>query len=159
MSTTLSRRKLFKAGGGVLAGAALVSTAAGAQAADQGAVNEALVRVWYGLWASQRDWAPYDAMLADDFAFSSTNGEDHIGKAEFKANCWAPNVNLTKSLDIELIMSKGDEVVVKYLGRTTSGKGFRNVELLRVRGGRIESIECYFGGKSTFPAAVEAQKT
>jgi hypothetical protein len=55
-------------------------------------------------------------------------------------------------------MAKGDEVFVKYLGHTVSGKTFRNVELLRVQNGRIASIECYFGGNMTFPSAVESQK-
>ncbi len=116
------------------------------------------VRAWYRLWGESRDWAPFDAILADDFAFSSTNGEDHISKAEFKPRCWGTNINLIKGFDLELMMAQGDQVFVKYLGHTTSGKTFRNVELHRLRNGRITSIECYFGGKATYAAAVESQK-
>jgi ketosteroid isomerase-like protein len=159
MTDKLSRRRLFKAGGAALAGAALASETSAAHAGvGEGSKNEAVVQKWYALWVESRVWAPFDALLAEDFAFSSTNGEDHISKAEFKTECWAPNINLTKAFDLELMMVKGDQVFVKYLGHTTGGKTFRNVELLRVKNGKIASIECYFGGKMTFPAAVESQK-
>jgi hypothetical protein len=115
------------------------------------------VRTWYGLWVERKEWAPFEAILADDFAFSSTNGEDHISKAEYKERCWAPNINLINGCDLELMMAESDQVFVKYLGHTTGGKTFRNVELHRVRDGRITSIECYFGGKATFPAALESK--
>jgi ketosteroid isomerase-like protein len=159
MSKALSRRRLLKAGGAALAGTALASEPSAAHAgAGDTSKNEGLVRKWYALWVESREWAPFDALLAEDFAFSSTNGEDHISKADFKKECWAPNINLTKAFDLELMMAKGDQVFVKYLGHTTGGKTFRNVELLRVQNGKIASIECFFGGKMTFPAAVDSQK-
>jgi len=158
MPVALSRRKLFEAAGAALVGAALVSRTSDAPAsARETSKNETVVRTWYKLWGGSRDWSPFDAILADDFTFSSTNGEDHISKAEFKRQCWDPNINVTKGIDLELVMTKGDEVFVKYLGHTTGGKTFRNVELHRVRSGRIASIECYFGGKATFPSAVESR--
>jgi ketosteroid isomerase-like protein len=154
-----ARRGFFAAGGVALAAAALVGGASTARAdVSEAAKNESVARKWYALWAQRRDWAPFDAMLANDFAFSSTNGEDHISKAEFKRECWAPNVNLTKGFDLELVIAKGDEVFVKYLGHMVGGKTFRNVELLRMRNGKIASIECYFGGKMTFPSGVESQR-
>ncbi|MHB8419081.1 MAG: nuclear transport factor 2 family protein [Myxococcales bacterium] len=155
MSNAPSRRSLFAAGGVALAAASLVWGASAHAEVSEASKNERIVRKWYTLWVEHKDWAPFDAMLADDFAFSSTNGEDHISKADFKRECWVPNVNLTKAFDLELVMAKGDEVFVKYLGHTVSGKTFRNVELLRIRNGKIASIECYFGGKMTFPSGVE----
>jgi ketosteroid isomerase-like protein len=160
VSTSLSRRNLFKAGSGAAAAAALVFEAPGARS-DVGdtSKNEATVRAWYRLWVENKDWAPFDAILADDFVFSSTNGEDHISKAEFKSRCWDTNINLINGFDLELVMTQGDQVFAKYLGHTTSGKTFRNVELHRLRDGRITSIECYFGGKATYAAALESQKS
>jgi ketosteroid isomerase-like protein len=159
MPTALSRRKLFKAGSGALAGAALLS-AAGARAGDADLSEpEKVVVAWMKLWADRKDWPPFADMLAEDFAFSSAAGDDHLSKAAFKTTCWEPNINLTKSMVPELMMSKGDEVFVKYLGRTVSGKTFRNVELHKVRDGKIVSIECFFGEKAAFPAAVESQKS
>ena len=43
---------------------------------------------------------------------------------------------------------------MKYLCHTKNGKSFRNVEYLRIKNGRLESIECYFGAQSSFPSAV-----
>jgi hypothetical protein len=153
MPIAVSRRNLFKAGGGVLLGASLVSQA---QAAPPN--NEAVLRTWFKLWAESRDWAPFDAILTDDFTFTSPNDQDHISKAAFKQQCWDTQINLTKSLDIELMIANRGDVFVKYLGHTVSGKTFRNVELHKVRNGKIASIECYFGGKMTFPSAVESGK-
>ena len=49
-------------------------------------------------------------------------------------------------------MTSGNEAFVKYLGHTTNGKSFRNVEYLRVRDGKVETLECYFGGAG-YPSA------
>jgi hypothetical protein len=38
---------------------------------------------------------------------------------------------------------------VMYVGRTKSGKTFRNV-------GYLQAIECYFGAPSSFPSAASA---
>jgi len=35
---------------------------------------------------------------------------------------------------------------VKYLCHTTNGKSFRKVEYLLVKDGKVEALECYFGG-------------
>ena len=152
MSLDLSRRKLFTAGSGLALGVAM---AAETQAAPGD--NEKVLRAWFKLWAESRVWAPFDAILTDDFTFSSPNDQDHISKAEFKRQCWDTQINLTGKFDLELMASKGDQVFVKYLGRTIGGKTFRNVELHKVRNGQIASIECYFGGKMTFPSAVESR--
>jgi hypothetical protein len=160
MSTTPSRRKLFEAGGGALAGAALIAAAQGAHAgADQTAKNEMVLRTWYGLWGKSTEWAPFDAILADDFTFTSPNNDDHISKTEFKKRCWDTQNSHTKGFDLELMMSKGDEVFVQYLGHTTGGNTFPNVELHRLRGGRIVSTRCYFGAQMSFPSAVDSHKT
>jgi ketosteroid isomerase-like protein len=160
MSNAFSRRDLVRAGSGALASAALVSAAPGAHAGfSQASKNEEIVRTWYRLWGESRDWAPFGAILAEDFTFSSTNGEDHISKDHYKQRCWAPNVGLTKGCDLELMMAEGDQVFVKYLGHTTGGKSFRNVELHRLRNGQITSTECYFGGSMSFPSGVDPQKS
>jgi hypothetical protein len=156
MATAFSRRNLFKAGSGVLVSAALVSEAPGAQAGvSQEARNEEVLRTWYRLWGESRDWAPFGAILADDFTFTSPNNDDHISKDHFKRRCWAPNIRFNKGFDLELMMAKGDQVFVKYLCHTTRGKAFRNVELHRLLDGRITSTECYFG--SDFFALLRSQ--
>ena len=52
------------------------------------------------------------------------------------------------------MFGSGNEAFVKYLCHTKNGKSFRNVEYFRLRDGKVETIECYSGAKSTFPSAV-----
>ncbi|HWE48106.1 MAG TPA: nuclear transport factor 2 family protein [Caulobacteraceae bacterium] len=158
MSTTLSRRILFAAGAGTVAGTALGPNPATAQGrAGEIARNKALITHYYKSW-EVRDWAPFDAMLAQGFIFTSPN-DDHIDRAAFKARCWDSQVDFIKGFDLEVLMAKGDQVVVEYLCHTKNGKALRNVEIHRVRGGRIQSIDCYFGGAASFPSAVSAKKS
>jgi hypothetical protein len=154
----ISRRNMFRVGACALTGTALLTEAASASDGDASA-NEAVIRKWYKAWEKKdMDWGPFDAMLADDFTFSSTDGNDHISKAAFKKNCWDNQIAFVKGSDLELVTVKGDEALVKYLCHTVNGKSFRNVEYLRLRNQRIEEIECYFGGTLTYPSAVSSQK-
>ena len=155
----LSRRSLFEIATAGLAGVTLAPAASGAPGSDSTtSETETVIRSWFKLWGESRTWAPFGALMAEDFTFSSPNGDDHISKATFKSRCWEPNINLTQALDIELLIAKGDQAFIKYLGRTTTGKTFRNVELHRVRNRQLTSIECFFGGNMSFPAGVESQK-
>ena len=158
MPEALSRRKLFTAASGVVAAAAFVSAAPGARAGVMATTqNEKVLQTWFDLWGNVREWAPFDAMLTDDFVFSSPNDQDHISKADFKAQCWDTQNSLTKGFDFDALATNGDWVFVKYTGHTVAGKDFTNVELHRVRGDKIASIECYFGGKMNFPSSVDAK--
>jgi len=155
-ANAMSRRNAVAAG--VLIGTALLAETARASD-DHVSANEAVIRNWYKAWEKKdMDWAPFDAMLTDDFAFSSTEGNDHISKAAFKKNCWDTQIAFIKGSDLELVTVKGDEALVKYLCHTVNGKSFRNVEYLRLRNQKIEEIQCYFGGNMTYPSAVSSQK-
>ncbi|HUO93021.1 MAG TPA: nuclear transport factor 2 family protein [Rhizomicrobium sp.] len=160
MSTrAVSRRNLLEAAGGTLAGTALLLEASGAQASTM-STTEKVLRKWYGLWETEKkDWGPYDAMMADDYTFTSPTPDDHISKAAFKKNCWETQVNYIQSFDLELVAVKGDEALVKYLCHTPNGKSFRNVEYFRLRDQKIAAHECYFGGHMTYPSSVSAQKS
>ena len=43
------------------------------------------------------------------------------------------------------LVSEGDRVFVTYEGHSSSGKGFRNTEILTVRHGKLVEAEVYFG--------------
>ena len=152
----ISRRNVVVAGTGALAGTAFLLETSGAQA-SQDSANEAAIRRWYSLWAPQnKDWAPLDAALTDDFTFTSPTPDDHISKAAFKKNCWETQIGFIDHFDLELVTVKGDEALVKYHCFTMNGKSFRNVEYLRLRDGKIAAIECYFGGNMSFPSSVSS---
>jgi len=152
-STAVSRRNLLATGACALAGAvSLPGPASASSSGGQDFANEEVVRKWYAGW-EQKDWGPLDRLLADNFTFTSPNDDDHISKSAFKARCWASQIDFVQRFDLELVMGKGSDALVKYLCHTRNGKSFRNVEYLRIKNGQLESIECYFGAQSSFPSA------
>ena len=54
---------------------------------------------------------------------------------------------LIEQSDLERVITSGDEAFVKYLCHTTNGKSFRNVEYLRVRGGKVEPFSVILAGQ------------
>ena len=153
---TMSRRNLLAVGAGALAGASGISPPARAltrTARDM--TTEETVRRWYKAW-EQKDWGPLDVLLAENFTFTSAAGDDHISKSAFKKKCWETQIHFIDHFQIEQLFGHDNEAFVKYLCQTSNGKSFRNVEFLRLGSGKVESIECYFGGHSTYPSAVSA---
>lgn len=155
MSVGMSRRTMFGAGSAVLAGVALAGETGGARAST-GSPNEMVVRAWYNAWEA-KDWTRASALSTDDFTFTSPNDDDHISKAEFKKNCWDTQIAFIKAFDLELLMAQGDDVLAKYTCHTVNDKTFGNVEYFRLRDGRIASLQCFFGGKMTYPSSVSAR--
>jgi ketosteroid isomerase-like protein len=153
-SIAVSRRDLLTTGACALVGAMSLPRPARVSALGaQNLTNEELVRKWYAAW-EQKDWGPVDSLLADNFTFTSAAGDDHISKSAFKAHCWQTQINFIKKFDLERIATGAEDAFVKYLCHTTNGKSFQNVEYLRIKNGKLQSIECYFGAQSSFPSAV-----
>jgi ketosteroid isomerase-like protein len=153
-SITVSRRNLLATGACALLGAAtLPGRARPIELGGQNLTNEEIVRKWYAAWEN-KDLGAFNALLADNFTFSSAAGDDHISKSTFKAQCWDTQIDFIGHVDLERITTGADDAFVKYLCHTKNGKSFRNVEYLRIRNGKLESIECYFGAQSSFPSAV-----
>ena len=150
----MSRRDMLAKGAFALVGAISLPGSANADASEgQSATNEALVRKWYAAWET-RDWGPVDRLLADNFTFTSAAGDDHISKSTFKTRCWETQIDFIGHFDLERVTTGADDAFVKYLCHTKDGKSFRNVEYLRIKNAKLESIECYFGEQSSFPSAV-----
>ncbi len=105
----------------------------------------------------EKDEAQFEALMADNFTFSSAAGDDHISRSTFKTQCWDTQARLIERSDLERVMTSGNEAFVKYLCQTTNGKSFRNVEYLRIRDGKVEDLECYFGGAG-YPSAASKAK-
>jgi len=150
----MSRRSLLQAGAYALAGAAAFTGVASAHASTGlSTAKEEVIRRWYAAW-EKKDWGPVDALLADNFTFSSAAGDDHISKSVFKTRCWETQIDFIERFELEQVIGNGNQAFVKYLCHTRNGKSFRNVEYLRVTDDKVESIECYFGAQSSFPSAV-----
>jgi ketosteroid isomerase-like protein len=153
-SNTVSRRNVLASGAYALVGGLTLSGPARASALRrQNLTNEEIIRRWYAAWEN-KDLAAFNALLADDFTFTSAAGDDHISRSAFKTQCWDTQVDFIRHFDLERISTGSEDAFVKYLCHTKNGKSFRNVEYLRIRNGKLESIECYFGEQSSFPSAV-----
>ena len=173
----ISRRRLLAAGGYALAGtSALLHTTSVLAQEDKGSAatpftlhapqsanavtaaqngssltKEQIIRTYYSGW-EKKEWSLIDSVLADSFTFTSPNDDDHIGKDAFKARCW-PQAEFIEHFELESVLGRDNEAFVKGLCRTTKGSSFRNIEYFRFAGGRVNSIEVYFGGHLGFPTA------
>ena len=150
----LSRTRLLEAGACALAGAAGFPGVANASM-GLSTTKEEVIRKWYAAW-EKKVWGPVDALLADNFTFTSAAGDDHIRKSVFKTRCWETQIDFIERFELERVIGSGNEAFVKYLCHTKNGKSFRNVEHFRFRDEKVEAIECYFGAQSSFPSAVSA---
>jgi ketosteroid isomerase-like protein len=89
------------------------------------------------------DRAAIEALLADDFTFSSPP-DPNLDRDGFFERCW-PNAHLIESFDVVRLVESGDEVIVTYESTKTDGSRFRNTEVLTFDGDRIARQEVYFG--------------
>ena len=98
----------------------------------------AIARAAYGAYAD-KDRAAIEALIADDFHFTSPL-DNRIDRATYFARCW-PNNAMIAGYNFISIAADGDRLFVA----NTSGKRFRNTEILTVRNGKIVDVEVYFG--------------
>ena len=93
-----------------------------------------------------QDAATADALLADDYVFTSPQ-DDHIDKAAFMERCF-PTADRFVTQDIlELVDAAADGVFVLYEYELTTGERHRNTEYSIVREGRLAETQVYFGGR------------
>ncbi len=153
--TVMSRRTMLEAGICAMAAAASAPQIASAET-GKSVNHEKIVRQYYAAW-EKTDWRPLDSLLTDNFTFSSAAGDDHISKSVFKKQCWDTQNGHIDHFDLQKIFGNGDEAFVLYVCTTKNGKKFRNVEFLRLRGDKVEAVECYFGAMAGYPTV--ASKT
>jgi ketosteroid isomerase-like protein len=109
--------------------------------ADRNVEIENLVRACFHAYAT-KDRAAIEALLADDFHFSSPL-DNRIDRETYFEVCW-PNSKRIEGFDIERLAVDGDHAFVTYEGRM-GRETFRNTEVHTVRGGKIAEVEVYFG--------------
>src|SRR6202021_2289865 len=89
----VSRRKALESGACALAGAAgLLVTARARAGTERSTTYEEIVRRWYKAW-EKKDQGEFEALMADNFTFTSAAGDDHISKSAFKTQCWDTQVD------------------------------------------------------------------
>ncbi len=102
----------------------------------------AIVRAAYEAYVA-KDLAAIEELIAEDFHFTSPL-DNRIDRATYFARCW-PNSEAIKSFDFINLVADGDRVFVIYESHRANGEGFRNTEIVTVRGNRIVEVEVYFG--------------
>jgi ketosteroid isomerase-like protein len=90
-----------------------------------------------------KDRAAIEKLIAEDFHFTSPL-DNRIDRATYFARCW-PNSEAIKSFDFINLVADSDRVFVTYESHRANGEGFRNTEIVTVRGDRIVEVEVYFG--------------
>jgi ketosteroid isomerase-like protein len=90
-----------------------------------------------------KDRAAIEPLIADDFHFTSPL-DNRLDRATYFARCW-PNSQQIAGFEFKNLVVDGNKVFVTYEGRTTSGRRFRNTEILTIRDGKIADAEVYFG--------------
>jgi ketosteroid isomerase-like protein len=101
-----------------------------------------VVRACFTAWEKQ-DRAAIEALLADDFTFTSPN-DDHISRAEYFQKCW-PQSGQIKTFRVLNLFEHGGEAFIRYECELQDGKRFRNTEYFRVDGDKIKEVDVYFG--------------
>ena len=110
-----------------------------------------LARRYYEVYQAA-DREALEALLADDFTFTSP-WDDHIDRARYFSHCFPHAGEFRFRFPMKTFVD-GDEVVVIYETEGKEGGTFHNAELLRFDGGRIRSIDVFFG---FIPGAREAK--
>jgi ketosteroid isomerase-like protein len=90
-----------------------------------------------------KDRAAVDGLLSDDFTFTSPR-DDRIGRSAYFERCW-PNSASIRTIAIEKICETGPDVFIRYRQELFTGAAFRNIELLRFKGGKLAEVDVYFG--------------
>jgi len=101
-----------------------------------------IARASYEAYVS-KDRGAIEALIAPDFHFTSPV-DNRLDRATYFARCW-PNSQRIASFEFIRLVRAGDSVFVTYEGRATDGHGFRNTEVLTIRGGQVVDAEVYFG--------------
>jgi len=146
----VSRRKALESGACALAGVAgLLVTARARAGSEQSTTYEEIVRRWYKAW-EKKDQGQFEALMADNFTFTSAAGDDHISKSAFKTQCWDTQVNFIDRFDLERVFGSGNEAFVKYLA---TQRTVNHSEMLSISGsetGKWRPLSATSGGNPPF---------
>ena len=102
-----------------------------------------------------KDRSILEDLFTESFRFTSPY-DDGIDKPTYFERCWPNNDRIEKN-SLERIFEDGDAAFVTYKCRTRDGEEFRNTEFFTFVGGRIASVDVYFGAAYRNGAFVKKQ--
>jgi ketosteroid isomerase-like protein len=89
------------------------------------------------------DRAAIEAVIGEEFHFTSPR-DNRINRETYFEKCWKNSETITGFTFINLV-ADGERAFVTYEGQRSTGKPFRNTEIMTVRDGKIVEVEVYFG--------------
>ena len=104
----------------------------------------AVVRALFAAYLEQ-DRATTDALLADDFCFTSPQA-DRLDKAAYLQWCFPIASQLRSQVLLHVVAVNAEDVAVLYEYELKTGERFRNTEVITVRDGKVAEIQTFFGG-------------
>jgi ketosteroid isomerase-like protein len=102
----------------------------------------AIARAYFAAFFEKRR-ADAELLISDDFTFTSPY-DDAIDRARYFSRCW-PNGDRFLDFRIEGTAEDAGGVFVTIACNLKDGQFFRNTEYLKVRHGKIVSVNVYFG--------------
>jgi ketosteroid isomerase-like protein len=92
---------------------------------------------------ADKDRATLETLISDDFHFTSPL-DNRIDRTTYFERCW-PNNRTIRGYDFVHLAAEGDCVFITYEAESTTGRRFRNTEVMTIRNGRITNVEVFFG--------------
>jgi hypothetical protein len=111
--------------------------------------KEKIVTAFYSGFQNH-NWNTVRSQFADDFTFSSAAGDNHIPIKTFHERCWPTNKSF-KTVRFLKWADGGDKLFLIVEMTTTDHKIIRNVDVYTFKGGKMESMDCYFGSGGGYP--------
>ncbi|BDI23116.1 nuclear transport factor 2 family protein [Herbiconiux sp. L3-i23] len=84
-------------------------------------------------------------LLDESLTFTSPQ-DDHLDRDGFMAVCFPTADRFSEQEMVRSLEIEPGVVLLEYIARPPDGPAFSNVEISRVREGRIVEIRVYFGG-------------
>lgn len=106
--------------------------------------KERIIKNYFSGW-EKKDWNVVAQNLAEGFTFTSPAPDDHIDAKKFKDKCWVQASHI-KTFEFPKITEIGNQAFAIIHVITTDNHVIRNVEFFTFEGGKIKSIEVFFGG-------------
>ena len=111
--------------------------------------EEKIIKTYFSGY-ERKDWNIIASQLAEDFTFTSPNGDDHLTLARYKEKCWG-TAKYFKKIEFPKIVAEGNTAFAMYDITTTDNKVVHNVEYYTFSNGKIKSIEVFFGTGVNYP--------
>jgi hypothetical protein len=78
--------------------------------------------------------------------------------AAWETKDWDTQIAYIDRFELRQVVGTDNEAFVMYVRHTANGRTFQNVEYFQLRKEKVRAVECYFGGKSSFPSAASTGK-